>query len=474
MNKKPSNTPVPLDEELVAYLDGELDAENGRRIETLLATDPKLRRRLQSLERTWDLLDELDTSPVGEPFTHTTLEMVALAGREDVEREKSEAPRRRRRWRMTFIVCFFAAAAAGFAAVAMFVPDTNRQLLDDLPVLERFDEYRHVESVEFLRLLRDEGLFSEKDADPPDPPEADRDYSPAERRRRVAGMDSDEKEQLRLVAERFNNLTPNKRQRMRQLLEALRNDADADRLQAIGQRYCDWLKTLSSYSRANLAELDPKDRVQWIKKRLRLEQLRKNGGRLGGDDLTKLWKWVVEHAAKHQKQYLESLSETQRKRLSELNPRTRRRVVFEQILRRWRAADSKKPLPMMNDEEMKLLRERLSPQAKKRLEAVPPAMQWKMAAGWLWQGMRRPGSFKGLHNAPTTNDERLARFFEKELSGEQRDRLLGMSAEDMQRELHRLFLMRTRSQKGPNRHPAGSNRQKWPSAGHPEPKKTPK
>ncbi|MBU4399572.1 MAG: hypothetical protein KKE86_09595 [Planctomycetes bacterium] len=451
MNKKPSNTPAPLDEELVAYLDGELDAENGRRVETLLATDPKLRRRLQSLERTWDLLDELDTAPVGEPFTHTTLEMVALAGREDVEREKSEAPRRRRRRRMTFSVCFFAAAAAGFAAVAMFVPDTDRQLLEDLPVLERFDEYRHVESVEFLRLLRDEGLFSEKDADPP---EADLDYSPAERHRRVAGMDSDEKELLRLVEERFNNLTPNERQRMRQLLEALRNDADADRLQAIMQRYCDWLKTLSSYSRASLAELDPKDRVQWIKKRLRLERLRKNGGRLDGDDLMKLREWVVEHAAKYQKQYLESLSETQRKRLSELNPRTRRRVVFEQMLQQWRADDSKIPLPMMNDEEMKLLRERLSPRAKKRLEAVPPAMQWKMAAGWLWQGMRRPGSFKDPHSAPTKDDdERLARFFEKELSGEQRDRLLGMSVEDMQRELHRLFLMRARSLKGPHRRP---------------------
>jgi len=457
MNKEPPNTPAPLDEELVAYLDGELDAENGRRIETLLAVDPKLRRRLQSLERTWDLLDELDTAPVGEPFTHTTLEMVALAGCEDVEREKSEAPRRRRRWRMTFVACFFAAAATGFAAVALFVPNPNRQLLDDLPVLERFDEYRHVESVEFLRLLRDKGFFSENDADPP---EADLDYSTAERHRRVADMDSDEKEQLRLVEERFNNLTTNERQRMRKLLEALRFDADADRLQAIGQRYCDWLKTLSSYSRANLDELKPTDRVQWIKKRLRLEQLRKNGGRLGGDDLMKLRKWVFEHAAKYQKQYLESLSETQQKRLSELNPRTRLRVVFEQILRRWLAADSKKPLPMMNDDEMKLLRERLSPPAKKRLEAVPAAMQWKMAAGWLWQGMRRPGPFKGPHNAPTTNDERLARFFEKELSGEQRDRLLGMSVEDMRRELHRLFLMRARSMKGPHRHPAGYNRDK--------------
>ena len=89
---------APLDEELVAYLDGELDAESGRRIEALLASDAAVRRRLQSLERTWDLLDELDAAPLGEPFTQTTLEMVAVAARQEIEKSRAEAPRRRRRW----------------------------------------------------------------------------------------------------------------------------------------------------------------------------------------------------------------------------------------------------------------------------------------------------------------------------------------------------------------------------------------
>ena len=81
MNDNPPNNGDAAGRELVAYLDGELDAESGRRIEALLASDPEVRRRLQSLERTWDLLDELDAAPVGEPFTQTTLEMVAIAAR---------------------------------------------------------------------------------------------------------------------------------------------------------------------------------------------------------------------------------------------------------------------------------------------------------------------------------------------------------------------------------------------------------
>ena len=119
MSNDPSNTGSALDEQLVAYLDGELDAESGRRIEALLASDAEVRRRLQSLERTWDLLDELDAAPVGEPFTQTTLEMVAVAAHEDVERERAEAPRRRRRRLLATGGGLLAAAAAGFLAVVL-------------------------------------------------------------------------------------------------------------------------------------------------------------------------------------------------------------------------------------------------------------------------------------------------------------------------------------------------------------------
>ncbi len=47
-------------------------------------------------------------------------------------------------------------------AVALHDPD--RQLLQDLPLLENLDEYRQIGSIEFLHRLRDEGLFSEKAA----------------------------------------------------------------------------------------------------------------------------------------------------------------------------------------------------------------------------------------------------------------------------------------------------------------------
>ena len=40
-----------VNEQLVAYLDGELDDESSRRVEALLASDPKLRRQLSFSRR---------------------------------------------------------------------------------------------------------------------------------------------------------------------------------------------------------------------------------------------------------------------------------------------------------------------------------------------------------------------------------------------------------------------------------------
>lgn len=162
-NIDPAADPHTLEEQLVAYLDGELDDASSRRIEELLASHPNVRGALEKLQGTWDLLDSLERAHIDEVFTRSTLEMVAVAATDDVEREQAEAPRRRRRRWLIGGAGLLAAAAAGFLGVFLFRPDPNRQLLDDLPVLERLDEYRQIDRVEFLELLLEnrEDLFPE-------------------------------------------------------------------------------------------------------------------------------------------------------------------------------------------------------------------------------------------------------------------------------------------------------------------------
>jgi len=155
----PTDDQTGLEEQLVAYLDGELDDEGMRRVETLLAGDPKARDHLARLERTWSLLDGLDRRQVEETFTRTTIEMVALQEEAELSRQRAAAPRRRvRRW-VIGSVGLLGAVLAGFLAVAAFWPEPDRQFLRDLPLLEDYDELNQIPDVEFLKMLYDRGLF---------------------------------------------------------------------------------------------------------------------------------------------------------------------------------------------------------------------------------------------------------------------------------------------------------------------------
>jgi anti-sigma factor RsiW len=171
-NIDPAADPRALEEQLVAYLDGELDDASSRRIEELLVTDPHVRDTLEKLEGTWELLDHLERAHVDEVFTQSTLEMVAVAAADDVEKEQAEAPRRRRRRWLIGGAGLVAAGAAGFLAVLLLRPSPNQRLLEDLPVLERLDELRQIDDFAFLELLLEhqEELFPEAPEAEPDEP----------------------------------------------------------------------------------------------------------------------------------------------------------------------------------------------------------------------------------------------------------------------------------------------------------------
>jgi len=153
------------DEQLVAYLDGELDKESVGRIESQLATDPELRRRLDSLSGVWTMLDELEQPQVGRKLTGTTLEMVALAAQSDHGGGNDTTTRRQLRRVLTFAGIMSFAFLLGFICVAIARPDGNRRLLEDLAVVERLDELRQIDDIEFLRGLHRSGLFSEDSPD---------------------------------------------------------------------------------------------------------------------------------------------------------------------------------------------------------------------------------------------------------------------------------------------------------------------
>jgi anti-sigma factor RsiW len=154
-----------LHEELTSYLDGELDAENVRRVESRLASDAVYRAELQRLQRAWDLLDRLPRSNVPESFTQTTMEMVAVAAAQEAEAVQASLPRRERRQRILGALGVAAAVVAGFGIGHLLWPNPNEQLLEDLPVLQKFELYYQADNLEFLQLLDREGVFAQGDAE---------------------------------------------------------------------------------------------------------------------------------------------------------------------------------------------------------------------------------------------------------------------------------------------------------------------
>lgn len=159
---KPSNLHLnddAIQDELVAYLDGELDDSSVHRVEQRLAQDDQYRGRMQELEKAWRLLDHLPQSPVEDSFTKSTVEMITVVAKQEVK-EKSKTRGRLFLWGTG--VSFVVVAAVGFILVEQLFPDPNDQLIEDLPVVEKIDEYRYLDDIDFLRKLEESGLFSEE------------------------------------------------------------------------------------------------------------------------------------------------------------------------------------------------------------------------------------------------------------------------------------------------------------------------
>jgi len=164
MSEQSTNT-EQVQEELSAYLDGELDAHSVREVELRLARDAAYRQELQRLERAWDMLDGLPRAAVGDSFTRTTIEMVAVAAADEVKSFQEQLPRQRRARNAIAGGLAIAAGVIGFALGLLWWPDPNRQLLDDLKVLQNFEYYYQADDIDFLRQLDRESLFADGDND---------------------------------------------------------------------------------------------------------------------------------------------------------------------------------------------------------------------------------------------------------------------------------------------------------------------
>ena len=133
-----------VDEQLTAYLDGELSPVESAQLERSLVDDDKLRMRLAELRQAYDLLDEIPETPHNQRFTKSTLELVikdlaspAINKSSDQIILSAKASGKTSDWmkwsKSIALVVSLAAIGAVIALVATFV--TARRELRDLGLI---------------------------------------------------------------------------------------------------------------------------------------------------------------------------------------------------------------------------------------------------------------------------------------------------------------------------------------------------
>ena len=149
---------------LVAYLDGELDEESVRQVEARISQDPAVRAEVESMKRTWELLDYLPRVEPSPTFTARTVSMVT-----GEQRAALLARQRRRRWLYGtgWAAAVLIAALAGYAGVTYLTPrePTDEELARDLRVVENRRLYEQVDSLDFLKRLDQPDLFGDDSPD---------------------------------------------------------------------------------------------------------------------------------------------------------------------------------------------------------------------------------------------------------------------------------------------------------------------
>ncbi len=321
----------------------------------------------------------------------------------------------------------------GFASVASFWSDPNKELLDNLPLLERLDQYRQVDDIQFLRDLHAANLLKEVRPQPEEP------TSLADRQALVQQMTADEKEILKDKQKRFSDLGPADQKRLEALHQELQRDPSAPELRGTMAAYYDWLLKQPLSQRGGLVSLDPAARLEKVKS-LRKEELRREARSAEPADLLVISSWLEE-------QYYNRLPEDVKRAIDQLQPGDRNGALMLFMTR------PPGPPRQPDKEAVAQLRERLSPAGRAKLDVLETdAERHGVIVGdwnsWLSQAIRDSirRYFEGI--AADLPEEKMVAYFEQ-LSVEQKDDLLKLQPDSRELRLRIMYVMEHRRERLP-------------------------
>ena len=369
----PPKNPQKIDEEITAYLDGELTGEALGNIEKRLATDNAFRSRLQDLDRGWMLLNELPQSEVHQNFAATTVEMVALHEQHPGNAKYGgSAGQLIQQWAFVGFAVLAACltgfilstAIAALLSACGLLKNHNDAVLENFPILQNLDKYKLVENIAFVQAISHIDHFSNSstDATNPLPPHVD---NTAARKAHIDRMKPADKTRLHNAQEYFMALSADEQSKLRDLHQQLVNDPNAnDLIGALGQ-YHEWYKLLDPREHVELRIRTRDDRIAYVKTLLARPQATIKSP-FTRQDREIVLDWLRRTAMRKQDVLLRGANQKQQKEIRQLTKSERQRRLTTLLWKQWRKNDILQE-PTFDEQRYIAIKERLSPTARKQL-----------------------------------------------------------------------------------------------------------
>jgi len=292
-----------IDEELTAYLDGELTPLDSAALEQRLVDDEFLRTRLAELRKAYDLLDELPETPHSKSFTQTTIEMVIAdlkrSGPRDAVDSRQSSPVKstvdwKRRW-ISFPYALVPLAVSlligSLIGISASVYRTEREL-GSLDLASNLPGLHDIGDLQILQeLAKDQKLIGYlqehyRDLLIPEVPKSN-----SERANWVRGLNAVQVAKLNSSRDLLGRYPPDVRQRMEAIQKQVNALADAKELNLTARMIGVVFDALPTNKRQSLSELTATARIDFLREQLAFRAAIFYSPDLQGADAEALEEW---------------------------------------------------------------------------------------------------------------------------------------------------------------------------------------
>lgn len=248
----------PLEEQIVAYLDGELTPEEQAIFEKFIENEPELKQRINEERKAWNALELLDSESSEQDIVGSTVDRLNSETQAELQLLQLKTRRRRSILIIASICASIVLCFVGYAFSSLVFPDIQTRRERDCHVVERLPALEAAGSFEYLNALDDAGLFTSPFLTSTDAkPRALKSYE-----------DLSQDRAFYRNQQRFESFSATERQRLRELYEQIDRSQNAARLWKLADDYAFWLAVaINKIEREQIETLSTNEKLHAIRKK---------------------------------------------------------------------------------------------------------------------------------------------------------------------------------------------------------------